>query len=225
MRVVCPRCNEVIPAEDINVRENVAFCRACDEGFPLDGLVGADAAPERVEKPPGTAVIVDSDPGRHLAIMLPTGGVPCGIKVFATIFALFWNGISWSVAVAAWMDDGWTGRLFVIPFCLIGVIAFAAALWAWFGRTSLAMDRSNLIMQWRLFGFTRRKLRPIEDITGVALAEAYRENDVPRYGVGIHLKSGSPIVFGSGLSDEEKKWLVWEIHDFHARAASARNWP
>ncbi len=44
---------------------------------------------------------------------------------------------------------------------------------------------------------------------------AYKQNEVPVHGVGINVKSrSSPLVFGSGLSDDEKKWLVGELHAF-----------
>lgn len=229
MKVICPNCGAKIAADDVNVQQDTAYCRECEEGFPLSKIVGSGESPERVVKPDKTKVIFDRRERFHLAAILPRGG-PRGAGCFMLVFTLFWNAISWTGAYLTWMEPGdsdfWFGRIFIIPFLIIGLATLVIALWLLFGRTSIAMDPDTLLIQWRLLGsrFTRRY--ETADITRVDLAEAYRQNDVPVYGVGIFLKSRStPLTFGSSLSEDEKKWLVWELHDFWKEATKREHWP
>ena len=39
MKVICPKCNQPIPPDGINVAKAIAYCSACEEAFPLTGIV------------------------------------------------------------------------------------------------------------------------------------------------------------------------------------------
>jgi len=228
MRIVCPGCGNEIPAADVNVAEGVAVCPACNEVYKLAALTGSEPEVERVEKPRDTKIEYYNDPGRSFAVALPKGG-PWALRIFLTIFALFWNCFIWVMWISMWMSDdsdSWIGRLFLIPFVFVGFGLLIGALWAWAGRSSIAMDRDNLLTRHELFGYKREKVYPVIDITKVGPGEAYRSNDQPVYGVGVFLKDkSSPVVFGSGLKEEEKKWLTWEIYRFWKEVTEGKRWP
>ncbi|MHC4504320.1 MAG: hypothetical protein ACYTFI_13530 [Planctomycetota bacterium] len=216
MKVTCPQCLEEIPAEHVNVQAGVAYCPVCEEGHSLQELLapGTDE-PERTEEPPGSKVAFTRLGDEQVAVMLPRIGFR-GVGCFMVLFTVFWNAVTWSFVIGGAMsDEAWFVRLFMVPFVLVGLVTALVALWLIFGRTSLAMDRGTLLFRRELFGIRRQKRHKLTDIARIGLAVAYSQNEVPVYGVGIHVKNrSSPLVFGSGLSDDEKKWLVGELHAF-----------
>ena len=263
MKPICPRCRNEIPPENVNVAGNLAHCRDCNEAFTLagDDLV-------RVERPANAKSVLIREPER-LAIAFPRGGFK-GAGCFFTIFALFWNAITWTFVVvtlaslcagvtghimpgpaapsgkaavtaeapeedeaappakqaqqgrgasvaanAAGAGFGLFGLLFMIPFVLIGLVTAGIALYCVFGETSLAMDRERGVLQRRLFRWKHEKSFLLSDITAVRIQEAYRQNESPVYGVGIVLRDRKmPLVFASNLAEDEKAWLVGEVHAF-----------
>jgi hypothetical protein len=115
------------------------------------------------------------------------------------------------------------GLLFLIPFVLIGLVTAVIALFCLFGETTLAFDRETGIVRRKLFRWKYDTRFRMSDLTDVKLAEAYRQNDVPVYGVGLVVSSKKrSLVFGSHLADDEKHWLVSEIYSFWKETPAAR---
>lgn len=239
MPVLCPKCSQSLPPEDVNVAKDVAFCRTCNEAFALSAQVAATSGPPRVAQPPASKITLTRDDER-IAAILPAMGLK-GSGCFFAFFALFWNGITWTVFLAfvgsmfgvvpsksptsPWM------AVFFIPHMTIGVITAIAAVYCIFGDVALAIDKSTVLMQRRLFGYTWSRKMPYDAVTDIRMTEAYRSNGRSVQGVGIHfqgkaLASNSqqspvqsfaksrPMTFGSGLTQEEKDWLLGEFHDF-----------
>jgi hypothetical protein len=42
---------------------------------------------------------------------------------------------------------------------------------------------------------------------------AYTENYQPVYGIGLFFNNERKVVFGSGLKEEERKWLIGELNE------------
>jgi hypothetical protein len=223
MKLICPRCRDEIPPEDINVAGNLAHCKACNEAF---ALAGDDVA--RVERPANARAMLLREPER-LAVAFPRGGFK-GVGCFFTFFALFWNAITWTFVVvmlaelltsssgqpqAVSKGFGAFGLLFLIPFVVIGLVTAVIALYCLFGETTLALDRERGVLQRKLFRWKHEKGFLVADITAVRIAEAYKQNERPVYGVGIVLRDKRmPLVFASHLAEDEKAWLVGEVHAF-----------
>jgi len=230
VKIVCPKCQAHISANAVNIAQGVAFCKDCDEGFSLNGLAREQEIP-RIERPADARSTLTRS-AEHIAVVLPPGGLK-GIGCFMTFFTLFWNGVTWTVGfgmLAALVGGtgtgpalgvGFFGLLFMVPFVLIGLVTGVIALYCVFGETLLAMDRQHFILDRRLFRYKYVLKYPFADITKIELAEAYRQNESPVYGVGIFLKSKHmPLAFGSSLSEEEKGWLLGELHAFWREAAA-----
>jgi len=78
-----------------------------------------------------------------------------------------------------------------------------------------------VLFQRQVFGWKWESSYPLSDVTDIRLTEAYSQNNVPVYGVGIHLTSKKmPLTFGSSLSDEEKNWLLGELYAFWSERSS-----
>ena len=225
MKIVCPKCKQPIPAEGVNIAKALAYCNACQEGFDLDDLVEPEALP--AERPADAQCLLVRDADK-LALALPRGGFK-GIGCFFTFFALFWNGITWLFVVLTIL--GMVGAvptntvksssppavvlLFLIPFMVIGIVTGLIALYCVFGETSVAMDSQELMFRRTVLGRNWDRTYPIAKIKEIKRTESYKQNDVPVYGVGIHIEGKSmAITFGSGLKEEEKNWLIYELFSF-----------
>jgi hypothetical protein len=164
---LCPKCRRAIPAADVNVANDVAFCRACNVANKLSAMVHdvpVDTDVDLTRPPAGTwyqstglgAVIGAS----HRSLTTAFG---------LLFFMLFWNGIvSVFVALALastlnllgvplpeWAQEmkvkgsnigvGMTIFLwiFLLPFILIGLTMVAGFFSALFGRTEVRIHHSH----------------------------------------------------------------------------------
>ena len=226
MKIVCPACAQEIPPDGVNVAKGVAYCAACQEGFELEDLVDDEALP--VERPANAQSILSRDEDR-LALALPRGGFK-GVGCFFTFFALFWNSITWMfvfMAIGSMLGFVQAPKknapdifmlLFMIPFIAVGIGTGLAALYCVFGEVTLAMDRTELLFRRQIFSWKWEKTFEVAKISDIRITEAYKQNNRPVYGVGIHIDGKSmPVTFGSGLNEDEKRWLVYELWDFCRR--------
>src|SRR4051794_38003344 len=106
----CPRCKGVIPSDDVNVANDIAFCRTCNLSHHLSDLTlgtTVDTDVDASRPPAGTWFRRD---GRGLVIGAAHRSL--GQAFGLLLFVLFWNGIvSVFVAVAL----GSTFQLLGIP--------------------------------------------------------------------------------------------------------------
>ncbi|HYE07820.1 MAG TPA: hypothetical protein VEL07_20050 [Planctomycetota bacterium] len=241
MILTCPSCAETIPAEEADVSTGLVRCLPCNEAFRVADLLGPSEAmnlpPARVERPSAAlselAVI-----GERLTLLLPRGSNR-GAGFFFLFFSAFWNAITWTIALGALLGAGIAPGemeveagtepvatamdlagiavfIFLIPFLLIGLGTAVAALYLFFGRTALIVDREQVVFVRSLFGREWVRRRPTSDCVGVDQRLAYSRNDQPVHGVGIVFGGNRALVLGSGLPEREREWLRSEI-DQHLR--------
>ena len=221
MKIVCPKCNEAIPSDGVNVAKALAFCARCGEAFSLGTFV---TAPTRTPQPPDAQTVL-TRAGESVAIAFPAGGFK-GAGCFFLFFSAFWNGITWTILIATYFG-GMRGKgaasagaglftgLFLVPFILIGLITLGVAIYCIWGDSALAMDRKNILFERRLFGRKWTHTYDAADVTDIRRTESYSQNNQPVYGVGIHFKSRKiPLTFGTALSEAEKNWLVGELYAY-----------
>ena len=66
-----------------------------------------------------------------------------------------------------------------------------------------------------LLGLRFQRRYPVPKITDIRRTEAYKVDDRPVYGMGIHIGGKSmPLIIGSQLSEKEKDWLLGEVYGF-----------
>ena len=87
----CPKCNRTIPGDDINVANDLAFCRACNVTHKLSELtITAELeAGVRLDNPPAGAW--RRNDGIATVIGATHRSIPGALGALA--FGLFWNGI------------------------------------------------------------------------------------------------------------------------------------
>ena len=246
MRIICPKCSRPIPAEDVNTTTNIAFCRPCVEAFALTSMVKPDAIPRL--SPPEKRLSILEIQGNVLTLILPRGGAK-GLGCFLLIFSIFWNGIvSIFVFISAWnlfhtgsmnvkSEGGGSvpdlyAALFLVPFVLIGIGMALATIYIFFTQSSLVMDHERGLFRREIFGMKFDKKFEMAEVKSIKLVVSYTENGVAVYGIGIlkesetksgGLTTGARICFGSGLPEDEKEWLLGEIHSFWKEATWIAN--
>lgn len=162
---ICSKCLEPIPAGEINVPRDVAFCRSCTLTFTLSELNAPHPTAANLADPPEGAWYRDS--GAELV-----AGATCrslGTAFGLLIFCLFWNGIvSAFVLLAlastiqhlggtlpAWfpapkLTGGGMGPgmtiflwLFLTPFMMVGLALLLGLVMSLAGRTEVRVRESG----------------------------------------------------------------------------------
>lgn len=243
--IVCPTCKEPITAGGIDAAKAVAFCAACNASFALTEPAGAGparvAAPENpraVLTRVGDRLAIGFPRGGFQ-------GVGCFFSIFSLIWnGITWTMllgiVIQTVAAAKQRTPALTPErppgplpvtspgpllaappidyfaiLFLIPFVLIGLITLFVAVYCVWGDAAVAMDREQILFERSLFGRKRISRFEMADVVDIRLAEAYKQNDQPVYGVGIFFKNRiTALTFGSALPEDEKAWLAGELYAF-----------
>jgi hypothetical protein len=205
----------------VNVAKDVAFCRACDRGFPLSDLVREQSAgPVDLANPPRGCWYRDD--GGEVSIgasLRSVGGV-----IAVLFFAAFWNGISWTIFVGMLLgsknvsgtgithSNGQTvvsgvAYLFISPFLLVGLLVLVLVPLALFGRTEVVIRGPDGSVFTGVGAVGRRRRFDVAAVTGVAIRPSgWTKNNQPQYA--ISLEGPSPIKFGSGLPDAKREFIA-----------------
>jgi hypothetical protein len=227
MPTLCPTCQREIAPEDVNVAQNVAFCRGCSTPHALSALApGAEGTPTTAEafvghegftdadatvdpaNPPAGAWYRDDGVEMRVGATMRSGGA----GGFMLVFSGFWNLITWIlilgflVAGSGQGGPDWFVFLFFVPFVAIGLGTGWLALVYMVGRTEVKIrhDRGEAFVGVGAIGW-RRAFTPA-DVTGVRVAKAsWTQNNQSVWQI---LLTGPDIRFGSGLSPERRAFVA-----------------
>jgi hypothetical protein len=231
----CPRCKGIIPSNDVNVAQDIAFCRNCNLSHHLSALTLGTTVDENVDvssPPDGTwfredgrgAVIgaTHRSPGQALALLL---------------ICLFWNGIvsvfvllslastlqHLGLPVPHWFPAPTSHEqfiplgmtiflwLFLTPFIAIGLAMAAAFLSCLGGRTEIRIDRGEVTLFTGIGAIGFRKRFSALAAKDVRLEDKrWRDSDGDsRRKAQIVIENDSkPIHFGSMLTDERRRFMA-----------------
>lgn len=145
---------------------------------------------------------------------------------FFWFFALFWNGIAWSMT--ALMGYGmffgtptqdvknqpwllWAMPLFMLPFLAVGIGVLYAALATSFQQMIFVVGLRDITITKNLFGWKRTKSFPKSEICDALLASAYQKNHKPVYGIQLMRRAGKAISLGISRPHQEKRWLLHQL--------------
>ena len=163
----CSRCGRVIPSDDINVANDVAYCRACNLSHKLSALTQGTELDATIDlnNPPAGAWYRSDGMGPVIGATHRSLGAAIG----ALAISLFWNGIvsvfvllalastlrHLGVQLPDWfpapvmndspMSVGMTIFLwiFLTPFILIGLVMIGAFLSSLGGRTEVRISNAE----------------------------------------------------------------------------------
>ena len=229
----CPRCRRTIASDDINVAKDVAYCRDCNQSYPLSDLTHGSATRVNVDlqHPPKGAWYTSDASGTVIGATNGSLGGVAGL-LFAT---LFWNGIV-SIFVAGALAStlhhlhvplpDWISQpkmkgggdmsvgmtiflwLFLIPFITIGLYLAGTFLSTLFGRTEVRITGSQGT------AFTgigplgwKRRFEPSQ-VKSVRSYETRNSNGSTTETILLETREGKPIKLGSLLTDKRRQFLL-----------------
>jgi hypothetical protein len=229
----CPRCKQVIPGQDVNVTNDIAFCRNCNLSCRLSGLTLGTAVDENVDEtrpPEGTWFRRDGN-----GVVIGSTNRAVSQAFMLLVFCLFWNGIVsmfvFQAAVStlkhlglprpAWfpvskgpaMPVALTAFLwvFLTPFIAIGLAMVGAFLSCLAGRTELRIEAGQGVVFNGIGPIGFRKRFAASDVRDVRIEETPRRNGNrnarPSKQIVIET-DGKPITFGSMLTDERRRFVA-----------------
>lgn len=235
----CTRCKRPIPSEDINVAQDVAYCRACNLSYQLSTLTqGGEVDPAvDVNNPPaGAWYRID---GTETVIGATHRSV--GTAFGALLFGLFWNGIvSVFVGLAmastlrlmgfappSWFPAprmnggpmGWGLTLFLwiflLPFIAIGLAMIGAFFSSIAGRTEVRIDNNEAVVVNGIGKIGRCRRFARSDATGIRLdIKQWHDRDGDRHrnaDIVIELGEGKPVKFGSMLTEPRRRFVAGAV--------------
>ena len=232
----CPKCQRAIPEADVNVAQDVAFCRNCNAAHKLSTLArgsGIDSSINLSQPPKGVSFEVTG-----LATVIRATHRSLSGAVFLLLFSAFWNGILlvflglatastlalFGIAMPEWfpkpilngsaMGAGITIFLwiFLLPFIAIGLAMFAAFLSCLGGRTEIRVEGGDV----RYFagmgpiGSRRQfKKNTVKDVRIEDETWTSRKGHVrERKNILIEFTEGKPFKLGGSLSDERRQFVA-----------------
>ncbi|HEY1172088.1 MAG TPA: hypothetical protein VGH19_12010 [Verrucomicrobiae bacterium] len=231
----CPQCSRVIPAEDINVVKDVAYCRSCNLASDLSVLVHGISEP---------AVVVDlQNPPKGAWYRREVGLTVIGAThrswgaaVATLAFGLFWNGVVsvfvmlallstlklLGVPLPSWvpkMDGeqlGWGMTiflwLFLTPFIVVGLGMIGAFLSSIGGKTEVRVEMSDGLVFVGVGSVGWKKRFNLREVKGVrVINNSWTDSDGDRRkktGIVIELHDGKEIEFGSVLTKERMMFVA-----------------
>ena len=232
----CSKCKAEIPESDVNVANDVAFCRRCNLAQKLSAMVHGIQLDTHIDlnRPPPGAWYRSGTFGPVLGATHRSIGVAIGTLAVC----LFWNGIVsvfvllavsstlnlLNIPAPEWfpvprMNDDVMGVgmtiflwLFLTPFIAIGLAMIGAFLSALAGRTEVRLRPSEgaVFTGIGLLGWSRR-FNP-QNVKDVRMDEKrWRDSDGDRQSkteIVIELQEGKAIRFGSMLREERRLFVA-----------------
>jgi hypothetical protein len=228
----CSKCGKTIPADDVNVARDVAFCRSCNLSYPLSSLASGLALDAAVDlhqppqgcwhRPTGMGSLVGAT-HRSLLMALPLLGV-----------ALFWNGIVSifvTLALASTlnlldvpMPEWFPGSrmngetmgvgmtiflwLFLTPFIVIGLGMIGAFLSCLAGKTEVSVDRGMVTIATGIGPVRWSRRFQATDLKEIRIQETQQNNGGRKTEIIAELQNGKSIKFGSMLREERRRFIA-----------------
>jgi hypothetical protein len=239
----CPKCGGVIPGDDVNVANDVAFCRSCNVAQPLSALL-RDAEIEQgvdLNRPPPGVWRHSDGSGAVTGATHRSLGTAVGLLAIS----LFWNGIvsvfvlvaasatlhNLGISVPSWfpapvmndspMSAGMTIFLwlFLTPFIVIGTVMITAFLSALFGRTEMRISGSEAVVFVGIgpLGYRRRFDPHSVRRVSIERGEVRSSQGNAKEYIIVETKEGKRIKFGTSLPEERRKFLAAAVRNDIAR--------
>lgn len=246
----CSQCNRVIPSDDVNVANDIAYCRACNLAHKLSTLAESAELDAGVDlaRPPAGAWSRNDRSGPVIGATHRSVGSAIGLLAVS----LFWNGIvsvfvllamagtlrNLHVSVPSWfpapvmndsaMSVGMTIFLwiFLTPFILIGLAMIGAFLSCLAGRTEVRIGHAEGVVSSGVGPLRYHRRFDPKSVKQVRIeARPWRDSDGDsrnKTHIVIESLEGKQIKFGTMLSEARRKFVAAAVRKALFRQAPLR---
>ncbi|BBN10225.1 hypothetical protein MPTK1_5g01970 [Marchantia polymorpha subsp. ruderalis] len=218
LRSVIDKLLEPAPEDRFQSAEEVIAALKAVKEPPASFRVGSNAykveqrSVQRISQPAGTKIdLIRTDDS--LQIEIPPVGLTAETVGTGT-FTVAWNAFIVFWTATAIRGGAGVMSLFSIPFWVVGFGLAKSTLSNLTVSVSLEIDREVFSVEWKVGRFWKHRVSgQVRDINSVELISEGALNGKPitacrlNEGVNRHL-------FGSGLEEIEKSWILQEISDF-----------
>jgi hypothetical protein len=205
MQVFCPKCNQAITGNDMNVVTDVARCPRCDQVFALSSLVQSNTSgPIDLNDPPRGAWYQEEFNG---FVVGATTRSP--IAFFLVPFMCVWSGGSLGGIYGTQIVQGKFNlltSLFGIPFFLGTLLFGSIALMAVCGKFVVRVSDSEGEVFTGIGPFGWRRPFDADQIASVRIEPYYARNNAQS--MTIVLDGPRKLRFGSGLSEARRDFIA-----------------
>ncbi len=219
MKILCPKCHRPVPAGQINVATDLAFCPPCNEGFKLS---------EAVDASPANAQVLDNPP-RGAWLRREANRVVVGVSTrspmafFLVPFMCVWSGFSLGGIYGTQILKGHFSlfqSLFGIPFVLGSILFWSLALMTICGKVEVTLgDASSVFTGVGRLGWRRR-------FDWSAVQSIREENMSVQYPGGqpaaLVMEGAERVKFGSGVSEKRRYFLLTALKSLLAERGGKR---
>jgi hypothetical protein len=235
----CSRCGKVIPSEDINVANDVAYCRACNLSHQLSSLTQGTEVDGDVDlnNPPAGAWYASDGMGPVIGATHRSLSGALG----ALAISLFWNGIvsvfvlvalagtlrNLGITLPHWfpapkmngapMGVGMTIFLwlFLTPFIVIGLTMIGAFLSSLGGRTEVRVTNAEGVVFTGIGTLGYRRRFDASGVKDVRLDDRQWRNSngnlQHKTCIVIETREGKQVKLGSMLTPERRKFVAGAV--------------
>ncbi|GAB6165000.1 hypothetical protein JCM19992_10000 [Thermostilla marina] len=242
MKVVCPRCHQTVPSEDVSLDTGWARCRPCDEVFvvpELASVAAAHAKPEYgdegdeaktpPERPYDARIQIQQD-NEKLLLRVPATGV-FGPQIGIFLFSLFWLGFVtfWTLgALGIFFGDGLKPEniafaCFSIPFWLVGFGMLGGAIVVSFLKRDIYFDPAVVVIRTSVLLFRRTKRVPrekVQKVRRVSMAQMVQQAHRNAAQAMNVFTPNLELVYEGGTvripcrNEDERRWIEATVNDY-----------
>jgi membrane protein implicated in regulation of membrane protease activity len=232
----CPKCKQAILSEDVNVANDVAYCRACNLSHPLSALTRGAELDENID--PGNPPAGAWQTNDGMGCVIGANHRSIGTAIGALAFGLFWNGIlsvflciaiagtlrNLGLPIPHWfpapimngspMGVGMTIFLwlFLTPFILVGLFMIGMFLSCVAGRMEVRINNPEGVVFTRIGALGYRRRFVTSAVKEVRVEDrSWRDSDGDRQRktyIVIETREGKQLKFGSMLTEERRKFVA-----------------
>lgn len=214
MKVTCPECNEIVPAENINIKALVAKCNDCDNVFDWrqSQIDRAPKVPRNFEMPEKFEVY---NRGGELFIAFRWFN---SSFIALTIFCIIWDGFMAFWFSIAFFTGEYEMALFGSLHGMVGVGLTYYTIAGYINKTYIGLNYNILKIKHAPLPFWGNREIPVEELSQLYVKrheQQGKNKTTVTYQLHATLKSGEEKTLVTGFDEPEKAlYLEQEIEKF-----------
>lgn len=215
MKIRCPKCLQAVPAEQVNMGTDLAFCPGCSEGFKVSQSIDIDAVnSDLLDNPPKGAWF-----RQEIDRVVVGATTRSPVAFFLVPFMCVWSGGSLGGIYGSQVIDGHFNlylSLFGIPFVLGSILFWTVALMAICGKVEVSIGRDSFVFVGiGRIGWTRRF--DWSAVQTIGQADSYLRYP-GRRGPAIIMEGTKRVKFATGLNEERRTFILHVLTSLKAQS-------